>query len=198
MFIVSIRKIKQLNYNRSELSISTFKKYIVYLFRWQLSTPIITLVMAMTPNTKELYKIMISNLVGGIIFFWIDKLIFKKGDYMIFKKQPININNNQCQANADKPECSLIEELRELQKDKDKLNVKRPSIDDFINDNYGEYICTRIKTTLYGICSTSFYKHMIEYCNSMIFYIENKEEYETKKADIEAKIKSIKSQLGIE
>lgn len=53
------------------------KKYILYLFRWQLSTPILALVLYML-NINEIMETIIANLIGGIIFFWIDKLIFKE------------------------------------------------------------------------------------------------------------------------
>ena len=53
------------------------KKYLLYLFRWQLSTPILALVLYFL-HTNELVETIIANLIGGIIFFWVDMLIFKK------------------------------------------------------------------------------------------------------------------------
>lgn len=54
------------------------KKYILYLLRWQLSTPILAIVLYYLPfNT--LINTIIANLIGGMMFFWIDKLIFKEG-----------------------------------------------------------------------------------------------------------------------
>jgi len=48
------------------------KKFILYLVRWQLSTPILALCMFFIPlNTME--KTIIANLIGGIIFFFVDK-----------------------------------------------------------------------------------------------------------------------------
>lgn len=53
------------------------KKFILYLVRWQLSTPILALCMFFIPlNTME--KTIIANLIGGIIFFFVDKQIFKE------------------------------------------------------------------------------------------------------------------------
>ncbi len=50
------------------------KRFVLYLFRWQLSTPILWLVV------KELgaglWPTVIANLIGGAIFFWVDKFIF--------------------------------------------------------------------------------------------------------------------------
>ena len=52
------------------------KKYLLYLLRWQLSTPILALILYLL-HTNELIETIIANLIGGLIFFWIDKLIFK-------------------------------------------------------------------------------------------------------------------------
>ncbi len=52
------------------------KKYSLYLLRWQLSTPILALILYLL-DTNEIIETIIANLIGGLIFFWIDKLIFK-------------------------------------------------------------------------------------------------------------------------
>jgi len=54
------------------------KKYLLYLGRWQLSTPILALVMAKMTIGSGIVKVVVANLVGGLIFFWVDRLIFKK------------------------------------------------------------------------------------------------------------------------
>lgn len=54
------------------------KKYIFYLIRWQLSTPILAIVLKLLSNMSTLWATVIANLIGGLIFFWVDKLIFKK------------------------------------------------------------------------------------------------------------------------
>jgi putative flippase GtrA len=53
------------------------KKYILYLIRWQLSTPILALVLYLL-NYNEIVETIIANLIGGLIFFWVDRFIFKK------------------------------------------------------------------------------------------------------------------------
>lgn len=55
------------------------KTYIIYLARWQLSTPILTLILIMMAKrtTNKWVAAAIANLVGGLIFFWIDKWIFE-------------------------------------------------------------------------------------------------------------------------
>lgn len=50
------------------------KQYLVYLFRWQLSTPIMTPITLYFGATVQ--GAVIANLAGGLIFFWIDKFIF--------------------------------------------------------------------------------------------------------------------------
>ena len=53
------------------------KKFLLYLLRWQLSTPILALVLYLL-HTNEIVEIIIANLVGGVIFFQIDKKIFRR------------------------------------------------------------------------------------------------------------------------
>jgi len=61
----------------------TIKKYFFYLIRWQLSTPILYIVLSTLEINSQLIKTVIANLIGGLIFFWVDKFIFinkDKGD----------------------------------------------------------------------------------------------------------------------
>ena len=53
------------------------KKFILYIFRWLCSTPILALVLYLL-NTNELLETIIANLIGGCIFYWVDKKIFKE------------------------------------------------------------------------------------------------------------------------
>ncbi len=52
-------------------------KFILYLVRWQLSTPILALCLKFL-NFSTLINTIIANLIGGCIFFWVDKYIFNK------------------------------------------------------------------------------------------------------------------------
>ena len=52
-------------------------KFILYLVRWQLSTPILALCLKFL-NFSTLINTIIANLIGGCIFFWVDKSIFNK------------------------------------------------------------------------------------------------------------------------
>ena len=60
------------------------KRYILYLIRWQLSTPLLALVLTWLSGLNVTVATIISNLIGGLIFFWVDRWIFKnrekKGD----------------------------------------------------------------------------------------------------------------------
>lgn len=56
------------------------KKFILYLIRWQLSTPILALCLSKLKFSTTVNTI-IANLIGGIIFYWIDKFIFKEDKY---------------------------------------------------------------------------------------------------------------------
>lgn len=50
------------------------RRFALYLIRWQLSTPILWLVVRQLG--ASLYATVIANLVGGMIFFWVDRFIF--------------------------------------------------------------------------------------------------------------------------
>ena len=59
------------------------KRYIAYLIRWQLSTPILAPIIAYfksSPNVLGTYEdwigSIVANFIGGLIFFWVDKFIF--------------------------------------------------------------------------------------------------------------------------
>jgi len=53
------------------------KQYTLYLIRWQLSTPILAVVLILLTNTNQWVATIIANLIGGLLFFWVDKFIFK-------------------------------------------------------------------------------------------------------------------------
>ncbi|MDO8662019.1 MAG: hypothetical protein Q7K98_02200 [Candidatus Omnitrophota bacterium] len=50
------------------------KRFVLYLIRWQLSTPILWL--AVRQLGTSIYATVIANLIGGAIFFWVDRFIF--------------------------------------------------------------------------------------------------------------------------
>ena len=50
------------------------RRFILYLFRWQLSTPILWLVVRNLG--VGISSTVIANLIGASIFFWVDRFIF--------------------------------------------------------------------------------------------------------------------------
>ena len=50
------------------------RRFVLYLVRWQLSTPILWLVVRNLGASMG--ATVIANLIGGAIFFWIDRFIF--------------------------------------------------------------------------------------------------------------------------
>ena len=56
--------------------IHIIKQYLLYLFRWQLSTPILALVLVWLSDFNVTLATIIANFIGGIIFFWVDRFIF--------------------------------------------------------------------------------------------------------------------------
>lgn len=60
-----------------------FKRYAFYLIRWQLSTPILAPVVAYFKDSPSMFGTKedwigstVANLIGGLIFFWVDRFIF--------------------------------------------------------------------------------------------------------------------------
>jgi zinc transporter ZupT len=55
------------------------KQYLLYLVRWQLSTPILAIVLYLFGvGSSPIIPTIVANLIGGLIFFWVDKFIFKE------------------------------------------------------------------------------------------------------------------------
>jgi hypothetical protein len=50
------------------------RRFLLYLLRWQLSTPILWLVVKQMGT--GIGATVIANLIGGAIFFWVDRFIF--------------------------------------------------------------------------------------------------------------------------
>ena len=52
-------------------------KYVLYLGRWQLSTPILAVCVVYFARLGATGSTVLANLFGGLIFFWVDRWIFK-------------------------------------------------------------------------------------------------------------------------
>ncbi len=59
------------------------RRYLLYLLRWQLSTPILAPIIAYFKHSptvmgtaEDWIGSSVANLVGGLIFFWVDRFIF--------------------------------------------------------------------------------------------------------------------------
>ena len=60
----------------------------MYLLRWQLSTPILSIVIYFTIDKwGNLVSTMLANLIGGLMFYKIDKLIFQEVENQLTKEQ---------------------------------------------------------------------------------------------------------------
>lgn len=77
------------------------RKYIFYLIRWQLSTPILAIVLIVLSNMNTITATIIANLIGGLIFFWVDRFIFRS-----LSKNPLwEIRNDTVCADCGKRGC---------------------------------------------------------------------------------------------
>ena len=78
----TIRKLqKQIRYlerklKRMDPPPSTLIQYAIYLLRWQASSLILWPVIQLV-HLPAVWQAVISNLIGGLIFFWVDRIIFK-------------------------------------------------------------------------------------------------------------------------
>lgn len=53
-------------------------RFLLYLLRWQLSTPILGTMLFVMADFNTFTATVVANLVGGAIFFWVDRWIFTK------------------------------------------------------------------------------------------------------------------------
>ncbi len=53
-----------------------YKRYGLYLLRWQASTPILAGVGILLASMGQLVAAIVANLIGDLIFFWVDQFIF--------------------------------------------------------------------------------------------------------------------------
>jgi hypothetical protein len=57
------------------------KKLFLYLLRWQLSTPILAVITYFLAGTYgSVISAIVANLLGGLIFYKIDKIIFENDE----------------------------------------------------------------------------------------------------------------------
>lgn len=54
------------------------KRFLLYLLRWEMSTPILAVCVKWLTPLGYWGSAIVANLIGGVIFFWVDKQIFKK------------------------------------------------------------------------------------------------------------------------
>ena len=55
------------------------KRFLMYAFRWQLSTPVYALILYFVSNRLGYTeKTILANFIGACIFYWVDKFIFLK------------------------------------------------------------------------------------------------------------------------
>ena len=53
-------------------------KPLFYAIRWQLSSPVLAIVLVLLSNLPIWWSVIIANLAGAIIFYPVDEYIFKK------------------------------------------------------------------------------------------------------------------------
>lgn len=84
-----------------------FKRYSLYLIRWQLSTPLLAPIVAYFKHSSSVFgtredwiAATIANLIGGLIFFWVDSFIFTSRTLAAQWEIRDNINCHDCKKSA--------------------------------------------------------------------------------------------------
>jgi len=54
-----------------------FKRYSIYLLRWQATTPLLAWCLVVFAALGPTWGAVIANLIGGMIFYFVDQFIFK-------------------------------------------------------------------------------------------------------------------------
>lgn len=54
-----------------------YKRFLLYLLRWQLSTLILAPCIALLKDYGSIVSAVVANLIGGVIFYFVDKRIFR-------------------------------------------------------------------------------------------------------------------------
>ncbi len=73
-----------------------FKRYLLYLVRWQLSTPILAFVILWMAGYDTLTATIVANIIGGLIFFWVDQYIFTSKDLAAQWEVRENVKCSDC------------------------------------------------------------------------------------------------------
>ena len=55
------------------------KRFILYLLRWQASSVILAPCIYLLSDYGSIVSAVVANLIGGCLFYWIDRKIFKNG-----------------------------------------------------------------------------------------------------------------------
>lgn len=54
------------------------KRFLLYEARWVSSTPVLALCLYLLADLGPIAATIIANLIGGALFFWVDKIIFRE------------------------------------------------------------------------------------------------------------------------
>lgn len=98
------------------------KKYLLYLTRWQLSAPILAACVVWFATLGTSMATVLASLIGGLIFFWVDKSIFQKAN--ILKGEVCEVQQDIAYA-----DCGHLADRRyglAQASDYDKMNNNRP------------------------------------------------------------------------
>ena len=100
------------------------KRYLLYLVRWQLSTPILAVcVLLLTRSLGPTVTTIIANFIGGLLFFWVDLFIFRKSN-ILFTGELWEVKEGVSCADCKKNDIRGYRLIKSS--DYDKTNDKHP------------------------------------------------------------------------
>lgn len=57
---------------------NSLMRFLLYILRWECSSPLLALCLIWLEPVGAVWATVIANLIGGAIFFWVDRVIFKE------------------------------------------------------------------------------------------------------------------------
>ena len=102
-------------------------RYFLYLIRWQLSTPILAPIMFLMGTYSPFLAASVANLIGGLIFFWIDKIIFKNGSPFSIWQIKENVKCVDCGKECRGYRLVKAKKYNKIKEEKPKFRCERCS-----------------------------------------------------------------------
>jgi len=125
--VVRRNDVEILIYEEAKIGMNV-KRFVTYLFRWQLSTPILAPVVSFFKfgcftfgTLQDWLGAGVANLIGGAIFYWVDRFIFTSKSLDIQWEVKSNVECADCHKMGTGYRIAIVKS-----KDYDKSKDKNP------------------------------------------------------------------------